>query len=124
MNVELIIALLVKVLSGTILVVSVYPLFMMPVRIVLAVRYEIRHKLAHGKYTGSPSWIWLCYGLVLTGVVFSLYQLDFVDCVHAIVLASIAWCLLACMFLVSLIVSGTCIRTAKGKGSSSRNIKP
>lgn len=94
-----------NVLSCATLVASVFPLVMMPIRIFQAYRDEVKLEIDRGKETDSPLFMWVIYALLTTGIVFSLYQLDFM-CYHlAFTVASACLCLLALLCLLCDIIA-------------------
>ena len=113
---------LCKALCCATLVVSVFPLVMMPFRVFQAYRDAVRLELDGGEDAVNPLLHWMFYALLVIGVVFSLYQLGFVSHLLAVAAASACACLLACLCLLCGISAAIYTRIATGRRKSKRKM--
>ncbi len=120
------IAILIRVLCCATLVVSVFPLVMMPYRIFQIYREEIRLELDNGDDSDNPWKCWITYALLVVGVVFSLFQLGCMCRLLAVAVGSACVCLLAliCLFCnIAVVVYMRVVRCLrpKAKGHSTES---
>lgn len=113
MSVVSVIQYLTRTLCGIVLVVSVFPLCMMPYRLFRAVRAETRHELERGKNSDNPMFALFYYGLVLGGFLYSLHKVGLLDNDLAVAVAIASECLLCCMYLACCLGAIVYIKVAK-----------
>jgi len=102
-----------NILCVVILATSVVPFCMMPIRVFQAYCDEVRSELDRDEETDNPMYAWIVYGLVITGVLFSICQLGLVNENHAFAVASIVGFVLACLWLASALAAAIYIKIAK-----------